>query len=104
MVLCRPNDVVEVDMSIADMIAEIESRNKLRREAGLPPLSVAEEVRRLKTWERRTEFEEFFEAERARNKHLWSEPLGWFGGFARWTKLRAQIRADFDAKKLRGEL
>ena len=85
---------------LADMIAEIDVRNQLRREAGLPLLSVTAELRRSKTHQRQEEFEAFFEKERPKYNHLWSgRNLGWAGGFALWTKVRQQVRADFDARR-----
>lgn len=85
---------------LADMIAEIEARNRIRREAKLPLLSVTAELRRSKTRQRQDEFEAFFEKERSKYNHLWSgKDLGWMGGFALWTKVRQQVRADFDARR-----
>ena len=85
---------------LADMIAEVDARNQIRREAGLPLLSVTAELRRSKTRQRQDDFEAFFEKERPKYKHLWSgRNLGWAGGFALWTKVRQQVRADFDARR-----
>lgn len=81
-------------------LAEIEARNRLRREAKLPLLSVTAEVQHLEYVRREAEFEAFFEKERPKYNHLWSgRNLGWAGGFALWTKVRQQVRADFDARK-----
>lgn len=79
---------------------EIEARNRLRGEAKLPLLSVAAEVEHLEFVRREAEFEAFFEKERPKYNHLWSgRNLGWAGGFALWTKVRQQVRADFDARR-----
>lgn len=90
---------------LADMITEIEARNQLRREAGLPQLAVPAELERLKTLQRGMEYEVFYEKERPKYNHLWDRPnLGWFGGHAIWTKVRRQILVDFEVKRLRGEI
>lgn len=86
-------------MPATDKIADIEARNALRREAHLPLLSIAAELRRLKTLQRQTEFEAFYEAERPKYNHLWSRPnLGWMGGHIIWKRVRAQMRAEFEGK------
>jgi hypothetical protein len=90
---------------LADMTAEIEARNQLRRETGLPQLSVPTELRRLKAVQWRVEFETFYENERPKYNHLWNKShLGWFGGHAIWARVRKQVAADFEAKKLRAQV
>lgn len=80
--------------------AEIEARNRLRREAKLPLLSVAAEVQHLEFVRRDAEFEAFFEKERPKYNHRWSgHNLGWAGGFAIWTKVRQHVRAFFVAQR-----
>lgn len=46
---------------IQELITEIKERNRLRREAGLPLLSVAEEVRKVFEAQRARGFERFVE-------------------------------------------
>jgi hypothetical protein len=48
--------------------AEIEQRNLIRREAQLPPVSVARELRRLYQLQRRTDFEQFFQTSPIRQR------------------------------------
>jgi hypothetical protein len=89
---------------LADMIAEIELRNQLRREASLPRLSVSSELRRLKTAQRKMEFESFCENEWPKYSRLCSgQTHGGMGGYVIWARIRQRIAGDFEAKKFRGQ-
>lgn len=80
--------------------AEIEARNRLRREAKLPLLSVTAEVQHLEFVRREAEFEAFFDQERHKYVHLWSgRNLGWLTGMGVWSRVRQQVRAEFDARR-----
>jgi hypothetical protein len=56
----------------ARRIAEIAKRNRIREEAGLPLLSIAKELRRMKTAEEQAEFEAFAAVHR---RAVWDEVL-----------------------------
>jgi hypothetical protein len=56
----------------ARRMAEIAERNRIRQEAGLPLLSIAKELRRMKTAEDRAEFEAFADVHR---KAVWDAVL-----------------------------
>jgi hypothetical protein len=56
----------------ARRLVDIERRNEIRREAGLPLLSIPKELRRMKTQEVSREFERFAAA---RSKAIWDEVL-----------------------------
>jgi hypothetical protein len=56
----------------ARRIAEITKRNRIRQEAGLPLLSIAKELRRMKTAEDQAEFEAFAAAHQ---RAVWDEVL-----------------------------
>ena len=56
----------------ARKIAEIAKRNQIREEAGLPLLSIAKELRRMKTAEEQAEFEAFAAVHR---RAVWDEVL-----------------------------
>jgi hypothetical protein len=71
----------------------IEQRISLRIEAGLPPLSVADEVQRAKKVHDEAEFERFFESQRHRFIHLWSDSnRGFLTNASIWSAVRNKIR------------
>jgi hypothetical protein len=61
-----------VSAAMARRLLEIARRNEIRREANLPLLSIAKELRRMKDQETREEFERF---EAAYGKAVWEEVL-----------------------------
>jgi hypothetical protein len=61
-----------VSAATARRLLEIARRNELRREANLPLLSIAKELRRMKDQETREEFERF---EAAYGRAVWDEVL-----------------------------
>jgi hypothetical protein len=61
-----PEPILKVSATTARRLAEIESRNELRRQAGLPLVSVVQEWRRLKTIESAQDFANFVERFRSR--------------------------------------
>jgi hypothetical protein len=61
-----------VSAATAGRLLEIARRNELRREANLPLLSIAKELRRMKDRETRGEFERF---EAAYGKAVWDKVL-----------------------------
>jgi hypothetical protein len=50
-----------------------DERNELRKQSGLPLLSVERETRRLETVQQQTEFENYFKLRRNEFQHLWSD-------------------------------
>jgi len=61
----------------SDVLA-VQQRNQLRQEAGLPAVSIAEELKKLKWARRRREFERYFEEITPRLRHIWEVPgSGW---------------------------
>jgi hypothetical protein len=66
-------------------IDKIAQRNSLRREAGLPALSVPTELAKLETDRAQAAFEREFELSRHRLKHLWTnERMGWLSRMGPW--------------------
>ncbi len=63
---------LNVTQANARRLAEIVRRNVIRREAGLPLLPIANELRRMKTEEELQEFEPF---EAAHHKAVWDQVL-----------------------------
>jgi hypothetical protein len=51
----------------------IDERNELRKQSGLPLLSVERETLRLETVQQQTEFENYFKLGRSEIRHLWSD-------------------------------
>jgi hypothetical protein len=68
-----PPAALNVCAATARRLAEIARRNELRREAGLPLLRIAGELRRMKELEGSQAFETFAEAHR---KEAWEQVLG----------------------------
>ena len=64
---------LKVCAGTAEKIEKIAARNIIRAEAGLPLLSIPKELRRMKTVEDATVFEEFAERHR---QAVWEEVLG----------------------------
>ena len=81
----------------ANATVEIESRNQLRREAGLPLLSAEAETSRMEAVRRETEFETFFDQQRTKYVHLWSGH-GWMTAMGIWSRVRRNLRAEFEAR------
>jgi hypothetical protein len=71
----------------------IEQRNSLRIEAGLPPLSVEDEIQRAKKVHDEAEFERYFESQRHRFMHLWSDSnRGFLANAGIWSAVRNKVR------------
>jgi hypothetical protein len=83
---------------VANARVEIESRNQLRRGAGLPLLSAGTETARLNEVHREVEFEAFFDQQRSKHAHLWSGH-GWMAGMGIWSRVRRQVRAEFEVRR-----
>ena len=76
-------------------IDKIAQRNSLRREAGLPALSVPTELAKLETDRAQAAFEREFELSQHRLKHLWTnERMGWLSRMGRWNEARARLREE----------
>ena|ERR1700681_4231069 len=69
-------------------LAEIESRNRLRQDAGLPLLSVETEVRRLQTAHNQAEFEVEWEKRRPEFARWIGEGDGWLTRMGRYSLAR----------------
>ena len=69
-----PSTVLAANFSAATVrrLREIAQRNAIRREAGLPLLSIAHELRRMKEQDERARFEQF---EAVHGKAVWNEIL-----------------------------
>jgi hypothetical protein len=82
---------------------DIDQRNTLRAEAGLPKLEVEAEQARLTATRRDAAFEAYFLRRRDQHALSWSDPSrGWLGNAAIWATIRRRLRAEFD--RLRGEI
>ena len=73
-------------------LIEIENRNRLRQEAGLPLLSVETEMRRLHAARDQAAFERQFERRRAEFCHQWiGNRDGWLTNMGRWSLARQRV-------------
>lgn len=73
--------------------AEVRRRNRLRREARLPTLLISGELRRMKSTYDEAGFEAFFEKERSRYAHLWSDRRrGWLTNMGIYQEVRRCLR------------
>jgi hypothetical protein len=80
--------------SLDELAAEIDQRNVLRQQAGLPLLEIDVEVQRRKDADHRAEFERYFEQHRHRFEHLWSvsNDRGFLANMGIWTTVRRILR------------
>jgi hypothetical protein len=100
----------EVCGATARRLLEIHRRNELRREAHLPVLPIAKELRRMKEQEelqalrrfeaanRRAAWEQLLEARRQAEGNLSWRP-NWMEGFHYQNQVNAVLRARFGAKR-----
>jgi hypothetical protein len=100
--LAPPRPALNVCAATARRLAEIGRRNEIRREAGLPLLSIAKELKRLKALDDTKKFEAFAAAHR---KSAWDRVLksrrkvegnvSWFEGLACQNDVRAILLEKF---------
>jgi hypothetical protein len=78
----------------------INERNRLRKEARLPLLDEEIECKRQAGLDRDIAFERFFDANRERYQHLWSNrSRGWITNAGIWAMMRRRLRAQFEADR-----
>ena len=78
----------------SDLI-EIENRNRLRQEAGLPLLCFETEMRRLQAARDQAAFERQFERRRPEFCHQWmGNGDGWLTNMGRWSLARHRVRQE----------
>ena len=71
----------------------IEDRNRIRRDAGLPLLSVEAEVQRQNTVREQTQFNLQFEQQRSALCHQWTNNGdGWMTNMGQWSRARRLVR------------
>jgi hypothetical protein len=82
---------------LKDLRKEIDGRNAVREEAALPLLKLDAETAHLNDVEYWTEFERYFEANRHRFGHLWSDhSRGFLSNMGIWTMVRKTLREEFE--------
>ena len=95
----------KVCAATARRLLEIHRRNELRREAQLPVLPIAKELRRMKEQE---ELEAFRRFEAANRQAVWEQVLearnlswrpNWMEGLHYQNQVHAALRARFNAKR-----
>ena len=80
----------------------IEQRNRLRAECGLPLLDPAVETKQLDTVVEQTEFEQEWQRRRPELAHQWiGNNDGWLTNAARWSLARQRVRREM--KKIPGQ-
>jgi hypothetical protein len=79
-------------------LIEIENRNALRAEAGLPLLSVDAELRRLKAVRDQAAFERQWEQRRAEFTQWIGDGEGWLSKMGRWSIARKNVREEMRAR------
>jgi hypothetical protein len=76
-------------------LIEIEKRNRLRAEAGLPLPSAETEMRRLQAARDQAALEREFERRRPEIRHQWiGNRDGWLTNMGRWSLARQQVREE----------
>jgi hypothetical protein len=74
---------------------DIEQRNRIRVEAGLPLLDLPTEMARLKNAEGDAEFEKYFELRRNQFQHLWSDQSrGFLTNMGIYNTMRKALREE----------
>jgi hypothetical protein len=84
---------------MASDLDDIAQRNSLRRDAGLPRLDEAAELKKLESIRFEAAFEREFERNRPRMNHLWADKK--MGGLSRmglWNKARADVRNEMSQR------
>jgi hypothetical protein len=75
-------------------LADIQNRNRLRAECGLPLLSVDAELARIVRFREQAEFEREFERRRSELCHQWTGNRdGWLINMGRWSLARTASSA-----------
>ena len=78
---------------------DIVQRNSLRRDAGLPRLDVAAELKKLESIRFEAAFEREFERNRPRMNHQWADKkTGWLSRMGLWNKARAEVRNEMSRR------
>jgi hypothetical protein len=74
---------------------DITERNSLRADVGLPLLSVDVEARRLEAVREQAAFEKYFQQNRHRFVHLWSDRnRGFWTNVGIWNAVRKKLREE----------
>ncbi len=82
---------------------DIERRNRLRAQAGLPLLNVAAEAARLNAAREEAEFNRLWELRRPALCHQWTgNSDGWMTNMGRWSLARQRVRDEFRSNHLSG--
>jgi hypothetical protein len=80
---------------------DINERNALRVDAGLPMLDISVEVGRLESAREQAEFEEFLEKNRYRFNHLLAGRSGFLTHMGIWNAIRKQLRQEMRKSRIR---
>jgi hypothetical protein len=76
-------------------LVDIENRNRLRAEAGLPLLDARAEARRLANAREQALFENYFQQNRHRFVHLWSDrSQNFWTKMGIWNAVRKKLREE----------
>ena len=80
-------------------LADIEYRNRLRAEAGLPLLDPLAEAARLANAREQALFESYFEQERHRFVHLWADrSQNFWTKMGIWNAVRKKLREELQTR------
>ena len=84
---------------MASDLDDIAQRNSLRRDAGLPRLDEATELKKLESIRFEAAFEREFERNRPRMNHLWADyRMGGLSRMGLWNKARAEVRNEMSRR------
>jgi hypothetical protein len=73
----------------------IDERNALRKQSGLPLLSVEDETRRLELTRDQARLENYFDQERHRFAHLWADgSRGFLTNMGIWNTVKKKLREE----------
>jgi hypothetical protein len=80
---------------------DLNERNALRADAGLPLLDVSAEVARLEATRDQADLEEYFEKNRHRFVHLLAGRTGFLTHMGIWNAVRKQLREEMRKGRIR---
>jgi hypothetical protein len=76
-----------------DLRKEIDRRNAIRAQSGLPLLQADAEIARCRSVADKANFERYFQEHRHRFAHLWSDQThGFLSNMGRWSAVRRELR------------
>jgi hypothetical protein len=82
--------------SVEKIRTDVVERNLIREQAGLPLLQADLETERLRQADEQAEFESYFNLNKHRFRHLWSDrSLGYLSRMGIWSSVRTKLHTEW---------